>query len=251
MSYQRFINRSSSKIAFSIAAGAVIGSCLILSPAASALNLLVNPSFEQGAFIDRGDGYQILPNGSTAITGWTVINDSLAWGTYPNAAVNTSPILPFDGNFFLDLQGDGLFNAPYGGVSQSLLTVIGQQYHLSFYLGTQQDAASPFTHGPVSVTASAGAMSSPFTFNPLANSGTQWGEFGFDFTANSASTLISIIGMNPGTGAYIGLDLVSVTAASPIGVPEGGASSAALLAISLAAFWVARRSIAPRARLTC
>ena len=64
----------------------------------------------------------------------------------------------------------------------------------------------------------------PFTFNP-GGTGTQWGEFGFDFTATSTISPISIIGTSTAGGAYIGLDLASVTV-----VPEP--SSAALLVAS-------------------
>ena len=188
----------------------VVGACITaLGPVAHAQNLLTNPSFELGTFMNRGDGFQILPNGSTVMTGWTVTNDSLAWGTIPNSAAGVNPVNPFDGSFFLDLQGDGSFGAPYGGVTQTISTLVGQQYHLAFYLGTQEDAGSPATHGPVSVSATAGSTTLPFTFNP-GGTGTQWGEFGFDFTASSTSTPITIIGTSTAGGSYIGLDLVSV-----------------------------------------
>jgi hypothetical protein len=176
----------------------------------SAQNLVQNPSFESGDFDNRGDGFEILPSGSVAITGWTVINDSIAWGTIPNSAAGTNQINPFDGAFFLDLQGDGIFNAPYGGVSQTLLTVPDQVYHLSFYLGTQEDSGSPFTNGPISVLVSLGDISQQFNFDPQGT-GTQWGEFGLDFTATDSDTLLSITGLSTEGGAYIGLDLVSVT----------------------------------------
>ena len=90
----------------------MIGVCFAgLSSHAHAANLVTNPSFELGTFVNRGDGFQILPLGSTAITGWTVVNDSLAWGTLPNSAAGVNPVTPFDGTFFLDLQGDGVFSA--------------------------------------------------------------------------------------------------------------------------------------------
>ena len=201
----------------------IFGACFAgLSSNAHAANLVTNPSFELGTFVNRGDGFQILPIGSTAITGWTVVNDSLAWGTLPNSAAGVNPVTPFDGTFFLDLQGDGLFSAPYGGVMQNLTTVSGQQYHLAFNLGTEQSPASPATHGPISVVATAGSTSLPFTFDP-GGTGTQWGEFGFDFTASSSSTPISIVGTATAGGAYIGLDLVSVT---PVPEPSTVALSA-------------------------
>lgn len=213
----------------------IIGACFAcLTSNANAANLVSNPSFELGTFVNRGDGFQILPLGSTAMTGWTVVNDSLAWGTVPNTAAGVNPITPLDGAFFLDLQGDGLFSAPYGGVTQTVTTVSGQQYHLAFNLGTEESPGSPATHGPVSVLASAGSTSLPFTFNP-GGTGTQWGEFGFDFTATGSSTPISIVGTATTGGAYIGLDLVSVTL-----VPEP--SGYALAAVGFVGLLLARRS---------
>src|SRR5262249_25594050 len=125
----------------------LIGACFAaLGSLSHAANLVTNPSFESGTFTNRGDGFQILPLGSTVIADWTVVNDSLAWGTLPNSAASMNPITPFDETFFLDLQGDGIFGAPYGGVMQTLTTVSGQQYHLAFNLGTEQSPASPATH---------------------------------------------------------------------------------------------------------
>ena len=201
---------------------------------APAQNIVVNPSFELGNFQNRGDGFDILPLGSQAMTGWTVVSDALAWGTTPNSAASVSEIVPFAGAFFLDLQGDGLFGAPYGGVAQTLSTVAGQVYHLSFYLGTQEDPSSPFTHGPISLTAAAGVVSSSFTFAP-GGTGTQWGEFGFDFTATDVTTDLTLIGTATSGGAYIGLDLVSVTPA----IPEP--SSIVLAGTGLVAFASLRR----------
>ena len=54
---------------------------LFTKTAAAQNNLLVNPGFDAGTFTNRGDGFQILPAGSTVMTGWTVVSDSLAWGT--------------------------------------------------------------------------------------------------------------------------------------------------------------------------
>ena len=42
-------------------------------------NLVTNGSFESGAFVPNADNTMSLPNGSTAMTGWTVIADSLSW----------------------------------------------------------------------------------------------------------------------------------------------------------------------------
>lgn len=63
------------------------------------------------------------------------------------------------------LAGPGTWG-PFGGLTQMLTTVIGQEYRLSFSLGTQQSA--PFCEGPISVDATAGGTTLPFTSTPAA-----------------------------------------------------------------------------------
>jgi hypothetical protein len=178
---------------------------LAICTQAQAQNLLINGSFETGAFTNQGSGFMLLAPGATNISGWTVINDQLAWAF----TTNSDSVTPADGSFFLDLQGPGLFGAPYGGVSQTITTVTGQVYRFSFQLGTQEAIAND--RGPVSVSASADGTTLPFTFAP-AGSGVQWGEFRFDFTATNTSTVIGIVGTATTGGAYIGLDKASVVA---------------------------------------
>lgn len=197
----------------------------------SGQNLLANPGFETGTFTDRGDGFQILAPGSTVISGWTVINDSLAWGKYPNSAPNVHPVVPLEGSFFLDLQGDGIFNSPYGGVTQGIATVVGRKYALTFNLGTQEDAGSPATHGPVSLTATAGSTSAVFTFT-ASGVGTQWKEFRLNFEATSTNTQISLTGQSTTGGAYIGLDKISVVEVIAPGLSIGTASGQAELTVT-------------------
>ena len=71
-------------------------------------DLLINGSFEQGAFGNPPNGFTSLAPGSTAVTGWTVFNDQIAWGTTPNF----TPLTAEDGSKFLDLQDPGNTPAP-------------------------------------------------------------------------------------------------------------------------------------------
>ena len=169
-------------------------------------NLLTNGSFESGTFV-RGPDFISLAPGSTAIDGWTTFNAELAWGTTPNSA----NIIASDGARFLDLTGFH-DSSPYGGVTQTVATTIGKRYRLSFDLGTQED--DRIYRGPISVSATAGVITIPFTFNP-SGAGTQWRSFSFDFTAASATTPISILGIRSAGGSYIGLDRVSVSELAP------------------------------------
>ena len=188
---------------------------------------LVNGSFETGTFPDneRDRGFTLLAPGLSEIEGWTVSSSFLIWIATPNIY----PVTPFDGSFCLDLGGIGI--GGFGGVYQSITTVIGQQYRLSFQLGTQQRLAGD--QGPISVLAGAGATTLPFTFIPSGPE-TQWGGFDLDFTAINTSTSIHIIGDSTVGRRYIFLDRVSVDT-----VPEP--SSAVLLFLG-AAICLRRRS---------
>ena len=106
---------------------------------ASAVELITNGNFESGNFTPVGGGIttydKIIAGGPQDLTGWTVSNfhnqspvpPSLVWG------VNTTDINPHAGNGFVDLTGVGDTN-PHGELTQSISTLIGQQYTFSIFL---------------------------------------------------------------------------------------------------------------------
>ncbi len=195
-------------------------------PLAARANLLVNGSFEAGTYTFGSDGAVDLGVGSTAITGWTVVTNNVA----PAGAGNIYGLTAEDGNVSLDLQSysDGF---PYGGVQQSVATIIGHSYELSFYVGVQNTTSNSV--GPASVSASAKAgngsatTSNSFT-NSLTGAGEQWKQFALDFTAADTTTIITISGLSTQGGAYIGLDNVSL-------VETAAPEPASLALLSLAA----------------
>ena len=130
-------------------------------------------------------------------------------------------------SYFLDLTGYG-DRTPYFGVEQTISTVAGQSYALTFNLGVDQ--SNGLYSGPIGVTATAGSTSNVFNnYNP-AGPGSIWQSFTLDFTASSASTLISIQGEQG--NQYIGLDNVAVGAATS--TPE--TSTWAMMLIGFAGF---------------
>jgi hypothetical protein len=166
--------------------------------------IVTNGSFETITnFVPDVNDTMSLDPGSTAMTGWTVVNGTLAW---------IGPTNPFNGltaqngGYFLDLTGYH-DNVPYGGVSQTIATTAGGHYALTFYLGSSAQYGVPD-----SITASAGSASGTFTStDPTSNNA--WQLETLLFTATGPSTLISLVG-NSGN-QYIGLDNVAVEA-----VPE-------------------------------
>jgi hypothetical protein len=83
--------------------------CMLFAAAHANANLLTNPSFESGAFVNQGNVTMVLPVGSTAITGWTVVADQLAWID----AGNPWGLSAQDGTRFLDLTAYQT-GAPFG-----------------------------------------------------------------------------------------------------------------------------------------
>lgn len=196
----------------------LLGLALLATPGRAA-NLLVNGSFEDGAFVPDGNGAMSLFPSSTTMTGWTVISNELAWIKSGSFGV-TAP----DGDKFLDLAGYH-DSAPYGGVEQSIATGVGSVYLLEFEIGTFDSAGVA-----KSVFASAGDASA--TLSGISTSfASEWHYVSLQFTAIAAATQISLVGTGSG-GTYIGLDNVSVTLIRAA-VPEP--STAVLAAFGLAA----------------
>ena len=131
---------------------------------ASASSIVTNGSFENTTnFVDNtGQDTMRVPQGnSTDMPGWTATGQigrtaDIAW---------IGPTNPFglsasDGSYFLDLTGYQ-DTPPYGGVEQSLTTIVGATYSLAFDLGADSSSGVP-----AGITATAGSSSTNFTFAP-------------------------------------------------------------------------------------
>jgi hypothetical protein len=198
------------------------------------MNLIKNGSFEKAAkgfTPPTGNGEQV-GDGEAAIAGWTVFGgqsgDGVAWLPNGNQYGVTTPY----GSDFLDLTGyhDG---QPYFGVEQTIKTVAGTTYDLTFRLGV--DNSSQIYDGPISVTAAAGSTRQTFGYDP-SKTGNQWRGFTLEFTASSSKTLISIQGLSG--DQYIGLDQVAVEAVKAEPAVSGPAISTSGFASAMAAFGV-------------
>jgi hypothetical protein len=175
---------------------------LVLVAASKGQTLISNGSFELGTGQASSGNYVRFTPGNTSITDWTIITDDIAWlnGTLPQFGIN-----PSAGSFFLDLTGD-TDASPHSGVQQAFATNIGQSYRVSFDLGTGTGSCV----GPVSLIVTAGAASQTFTNSSTT---TNWTSYSMDFTANAATTTLTLQGFStPVGGIYIGLDNVSVFA---------------------------------------
>ncbi|MGH6986434.1 MAG: PEPxxWA-CTERM sorting domain-containing protein [Caulobacteraceae bacterium] len=209
--------------------------------ASRAADLITNGSFETNG--PAAGSAPTEPIGSTAITGWTAINNdgtttdnghNLIWIGNGGYGLDT----PF-GTDFLDLTGT-TDTTPFSGVSQTVTTVVGQAYALTFYLGVY--GAGGAFGGPISATANAGSASQTFT-DPGGTggtdaSGTYWTPYTLDFTASAASTVISFVGTSG--DEFIGLDNVSLNP-TVSGVPEPVAWALMLAGLGMIGFCMRRR----------
>ena len=192
-------------------------------------NLLTNGSFESGAFVNQGNDTMSLAPGSTVITGWTVVTDTTAW----IGATNPFGLSASNGSFFLDLTNYQA-GPPFAGMSQTIATIPGATYSLSFDLGS-----STFWGRPDSITASAAGTSQTFT-SPATGGNNDWQSVLMQFVASSTTTTVLLQGASGFN--YIGLDNVDVEFVSgpgPRPVPEP--TTLALLGLGLASLAVARR----------
>ncbi len=134
----------------------------------------------------------VLPSGSTAIAGWTVVGDQITWLLSGSQSFGSTPF----GSLFLDLTGTH-DNSSYGGVAQTITTTPAQPYTVSVSIGVNQNDLGG--NGSKSILATAGTSSKSFTFTP-SGAGMQWSNFNFSFVATSSSTSLSIVGTSSGSG---------------------------------------------------
>lgn len=146
-------------------------------------NLVVNGSFEQASL--KPASYQDVPAGSTAIAGWTVtLNhiDYISPGLWAAA----------DGKYSLDLEGSRCnvraSKDCLGGVKQTISTLAGQRYDVTFSFSGNPGAGPKIKKMKVS----AAGQSQEFSFDV---SGHSFGRMGWktehwNFTAKEVTTTL-------------------------------------------------------------
>ncbi len=124
-------------------------------------------------------GFDTYLGGSTAITGWTVLGDSVQ-------VVNTYWQLPPGGGQSVDLDG----NAP-GGLSQTVATTPGQTYTIDFVLSGNPDGG-PATK-QLSVSAGIGAELYTYTTGSNTHLDMMYVPETFTFMATGSSTTLTFL----------------------------------------------------------
>lgn len=198
---------------------------LTLAESANA-NLIANGSFESGDFSPPSNQTMTLAPGATALDGWEIVNDSIAWiGVGDPWGLDAQ-----DGDRFLDLS-DYAAGPPFGGVQQSFASTAGYEYTVTFQLGS-----STYWGRPAALTVSAAGQSEIFQSAPSGGNN-DWDAESFVFVATGTTTTLSFVGAS-GVD-YIGLDNVNVAVSA---VPEPATVLLALSGLAVLGLHLRRRS---------
>lgn len=166
-----------------------------------------NGSFELPTVPDGS--YTNFGTGSNLISGWTVVGPqaSIVSGALTAGSL-TFPAQ--EGSQWLDLTGY-LSNSRDDGVTQTIATIPGTTYTLSFWVGNIVDPGS--TYGKTSTVELSlnGGPREPFTNADGTGANVMnWKQFTRSFTANSASTVITFFNGDPADDNNNGLDSIAI-----------------------------------------
>jgi hypothetical protein len=186
----------------------------------------VNGSFETpvvtvGSFATFGVGSALIP-------GWTVVgagaqNVAIISGTFTQNGV-TFPAQA--GSQWLDLTG--LNSNSTEGVSQSVTTIVGHLYELSYFVGNTTGGGIFGTSSTIDVELN-GVQTFSDTNSAVNATSLTWQEFTHTFTATGATTTFTFRNGDPASDNSNGLDNISLTDLGPTVTPVPEPATLALL----------------------
>ena len=179
---------------------------------AQAQNLVQNGSFETGAVAFAANGYD--GSKTSGINSWAVVGNGLGVD-YFHQPVPPNPALEFvasDGTRFIELNATG-GSAIGNGVQQTIATVPGQTYVLSFDL-SGNPAGGNVPNPKLLRVQVTGSPDHVFAYDVTGHSGVNWGwaPQSFTFVATSATTTLSFLTAMAGTTFGPAVYNVAVTA---------------------------------------
>ena len=223
-------------------------SFLAIVPQAQAAQLLANPSFELPVITSNncGGGPPASCEGffiGDDIGGWTVVGHSVAAGLFPMSLItNAFPsgsgthFTSQNGNQNLDLSGSGDQGAE--GVVQTVATVPGQSYLLSFYVGNEDNLVPNFGLNSSVQLLIDGTTQGAFTSSGRVVNDASWANFTVNFVAPTNSTSIEFLNATLTGDNYTGLDNVTLTgpAVVPVDLSEPGTLGVMAFGVGLMLF---------------
>lgn len=196
---------------------ALLAPLAVAGPAAAA-NLFANGSFET-----PGYGYALYGSGSGAITGWTTVLSGVEH--YAPSAFGLGAAA--DGRMAVDLAN---YTFASGGIEQTLATLVGQSYDVSFWAGNSRSSGRDGT-GVVKVSVDATTLA--FATADATTSDHVWAQRSFSFVATGSSTTIRFWNDQNPLAHFAVIDGVSAVASTPGVVPEPGSLALAGLGMAL------------------
>lgn len=183
----------------------------LLSTSAVAQNLITNGSFESPVVSQTG--YTEFPVGDSALTGWTVfgpsgMNVAVVGGSLTSSGV-TFPAQ--DGVQWLDLSGTN--SRTTEGVQQSVTTIAGRQYQLSFYIGNTTGGGVFGSTSTVEVLVD-GTVAFTDTNSTVNATSLTWQQYSHAFVATGSTTTIGFRNADPASDDNNSLDNVVLTEVS-------------------------------------
>jgi hypothetical protein len=206
---------------------------------AKAQAALVNGSFETPVATDGGF---LNFNTGNDVGGWTVAGPqaSIVSGLFTQ---NGFSFPAEDGKQWLDLTG--LSSNTSEGVQQSVGTVAGSGYSLSFWVGNIVNPGGIFgTTSTVNVVINGSPVFSAVNSDGAGTSTQNWKQFTVPFNATGPTTTIEFLNADPASDNSNGLDNVTLAGATAV-VPLPSALWATLAALPFLAVvqWVGRRRV--------
>ena len=209
----------------------IVAACLFASATPAGANLVTNGGFEDGTF---GDGsVRVLSPGDTALTGWMINDNPLAWYTngYEPNPLKPIGVGPHSGNLAVNLCDGSVSNLCDGSVrpvsiSQTFEVLPFIEQQVSFWVGNYGGNGGPVSIG-VTITdgTSNTILLSETATAPATDLDSAWREFTYSYISRIPDgTSNTIVFSEIGGNVYAGLDDVSVVA-----VPEPSTWALALL----------------------
>ena len=211
----------------------IIAAALLTSASSAHANLIRNGGFEDGEF---GDGsVRVIAPGDTALSGWTVNDNPLAWyatGYAPNP-LNPIGVGPHSGDLAINLCDGSVAVLCDGSVrpvsiSQTFTILPFVEQQVSFWVGNYSGHRGPVSIG-VTITdgTSNTLLLSETATAPATDLDSAWQEFTYSYISRIPDgTSNTIVFSDIGGGVYAGLDDIGVAA-----VPESSTWALALVGL--------------------